>query len=69
MKKLILVIFYVFIFNSPSFALVEVDITRGNLDPLPIAISPLYVEPGSQEIKQGDKGIRNIEKKFLKLLR
>ena len=65
MKKLILVILYVFIFNSPSFALVEVDITRGNLDPLPIAISPLYVEPGSQEIKQGDKGIRNIL--FLKI--
>ena len=38
MKKLILVIFYVFIFNSPTFALVEVDITRGNLNPLPIAV-------------------------------
>ena len=60
MKKLILFIFFLFIFNSSAEALVEVDITRGNLNPLPIAISPLYVEPGSQEIKQGDKGIRNI---------
>ena len=51
MKKLILVIFYVLAFNSPSFALVEVDITRGNLNPLPIAVSPLYVEPDSKEIK------------------
>ena len=68
MKKLILVIFYVFIFNSPSFALVEVDITRGNLDPLPIAISPLYDEPGSQEIKQGDKVIKNIGEEISKVI-
>ena len=32
MKKLILTIFYLFIFNSPAIALVEVDITRGNLE-------------------------------------
>ncbi len=68
MKKLILVIFYVFIFNSPSFALVEVDITRGNLDPLPIAISPLYVELGSQEIKQDDKFIKNIGEEISKVI-
>ena len=68
MKKLILVIFYVFIFNSPSFALVEVDITRGNLNPLPIAISPLYVEPGSQEIKQDDKVIKNIGEEISKVI-
>ena len=68
MKKLILVIFYVFIFNSPSFALVEVDITRGNLDPLPIAISPLHVELGSQEIKQDDKFIKNIGEEISKVI-
>ena len=55
MKKLILAIFYVFIFNNSAIALVEVDITRGNLEPLPIAVSPLYVEPGSKDIKLGDK--------------
>ena len=60
MKKLILFIFYLFVFNNSADALVEVDITRGNLDPLPIAISPLYVEPGSKDIKQGDKIIKNI---------
>ena len=43
MKKIILFIFCFFIYNSPARALVEVDITRGNLDPLPIAVSPLYV--------------------------
>ena len=54
MKKFILIVFYLFLFYRPALALVEVDITRGNLDPLPIAISPLYVEPGSKDIKQND---------------
>ena len=44
MKKLILIISCLFIFNNPVVALVEVDITRGNLDPLPIAVSPIYIE-------------------------
>ena len=55
MKKIILVILCLFTFNSSAIALVEVDITRGNLNPLPIAVSPLYVEPGSKDIKQNDK--------------
>ena len=54
MKKIFLIILFVTIFNKSSVALIEVDITRGNLDPLPIAVSPLYVEPGSKEIKQGE---------------
>ena len=60
MKKIILLIFCLFIFNGSAFALVEVDITRGNLDPLPIAVSPLHVEPGSKDIKQNGKIIKNI---------
>ena len=60
MKKLILIIVCLFIFNSSAVALVEIDITRGNLDPLPIAVSPLYVEPGSKDIKQEDKIIKNV---------
>ena len=28
-----------------AYSLIEVDITRGNLDPLPIAVSPLHVDP------------------------
>ena len=43
MKKIILSIFYLLVLNSSAIALVEVDITRGNLDPLPIAVSPLYM--------------------------
>ena len=68
MRKIISVIFCLFIFNNSAIALVEVDITRGNLDPLPIAISPLYVELGSQEIKQDDKFIKNIGEEISKVI-
>ena len=47
MKKIFIIIFYLFLLNNSASALVEVDINRGNLDPLPIAVSPLYLEPGS----------------------
>ena len=50
MRKLILFIFCFLIHSSLSLALVEVDITRGNLDPLPIAVSPLHVEAGSKDV-------------------
>ena len=68
MKKLLLIIIYLFVFNNSAVALVEVDITRGNLDPLPIAISPLYIEPGSKDIKQGDKIIKNVGEEIAKVI-
>ena len=68
MKKLILAIIYLFLFNNASIAIVEVDITRGNLDPLPIAVSPLYVEPGSEEIKLENKIIKNIGEEISKVI-
>jgi TolB protein len=51
MKKFTLIILLNFILISKSFALIEVDITRGNLDPLPIAVSPLHVDVKSQDYK------------------
>ena len=68
MKKLFLTIIYFFLLNNSAFALIEVDITRGNLDPLPIAVSPLYVEPGSKEIKRGNKSIKNIGEEISKVI-
>ena len=49
MKKTKLYIFIILLFLIPksSFGLIEVDITRGNLNPLPIAVSPLFVESKS----------------------
>ena len=49
MKKVyLIIIFYLLSFNSLK-ALIEVDITRGNLDPLPIAVSPLHVDVNSEK--------------------
>ena len=43
--KLFITIFLLFIFKTNnSYSFIEVDITRGNLDPLPIAVSPLSLE-------------------------
>ena len=43
--------FFIIIFFKLNIAhsLIEVDITRGNLDPLPIAVSPLHVDIKSTE--------------------
>ena len=32
-----------------AYALIEVDITRGNLSPLPLAVSPLSIDKDSQK--------------------
>ena len=68
MKKLILIISCLFIFNNSAVALVEVDITRGNLDPLPIAVSPLYIESGSKDIKYNDTIIKNVGEEISKVI-
>ena len=68
MKKLILTFFYLFIFNSAAIALVEIDITRGNLEPLPIAVSPLYIESGSKDIKQGNEIIKNVGERISEII-
>ena len=51
MKKLILIIIFNLISISYAYSLIEVDITRGNLDPLPIAVSPLHVDIKSTSVE------------------
>ena len=43
-KRIIYSIILVILVSTKSNALIEVDITRGNLDPLPIAVSPLSAD-------------------------
>ena len=47
-KKLILTLFVLIPIQAK--ALIEVDITRGNLNPLPIAVSPLSISENSKKI-------------------
>ena len=70
MKKLFLSFsIYLLLINS-AYSLIEIDITRGNLDPLPIAVSPLHVDIKSEEsndikIKElGEKISTIIENNF-----
>ena len=46
------------IFPIKAYALIEVDITRGNLNPLPIAVSPLSID------KESKNNFKKILKKF-----
>mgnify|MGYP006100173271 CR=1 FL=1 len=68
MKKIILVLIYLIGFSNLAEALVEVDITRGNLEPLPIAISPLYTETNSEPVQVGQKTIENIGEEISKVI-
>ena len=40
---------------TKALALIEVDITRGNLNPLPIAVSPLSIDKGETATGSGFK--------------
>ena len=58
----ILFLFLLVFFPSKSKALIEVDITRGNLNPLPIAVSPLSIDVNSKKnfekiLKKKDIGL------------
>ncbi len=70
MLRFIFLFLIFFTYQKEAFSLIEVDITRGNLDPLPIAVSPLHVDPNSKtnsniKIKDlGDKISEIVEKNF-----
>ena len=48
MLKKIFILLLVLILPIKAFALIEVDITRGNLNPLPLAVSPLSIDDKSK---------------------
>ena len=58
--KFYLSILLLILLPKNSFGLIEVDITRGNLNPLPIAVSPLFVESKSVKNFQNLLKIDNI---------
>ena len=49
MKKNLLILFILCLLPIKAFALIEVDITRGNLNPLPLAVSPLSIDDKSRK--------------------
>ena len=68
MKILIKIIILLIIIPSKSFSLIEVDITRGNLDPLPIAVSPLSIDENSRQNFEKILKKRNIGEEISKMI-
>ena len=71
MKKIFILALTFFLNFSYANSLIKVDITRGNLDPLPIAVSPLHVDKASEnstlfEIKNLGKDVSKIIEKNIK---
>ena len=67
MRNLI-IFFLIFIVPTNALGLIEVDITRGNLNPLPIAVSPLSIDDESK--KSFEKTLKKkkiLDQKFPKL--
>ena len=70
MRKILLTLSLLLFFYNNAYGLITVDITRGNLDPLPIAISPLHVDPKSEKISQfeteklGEEISKIVERNF-----
>ena len=59
MKKILFLVFLIYSILKPSisFSLVEIDITRGNLDPMPISVSPFF---SNDDTNDKIKNILNI---------
>ena len=63
-SKIKLIILFVIFFPIKTYSLIEVDITRGNLNPLPIAISPLFSENTSEIELSKETNVENIGEKI-----
>jgi len=59
-KKIFIIISFFIFFSFNSYALIEVDITRGNLNPLPVAVSPLFIDSTSENKISKELGNLNI---------
>ncbi len=61
MIKIINLIFFIIYFSTTNaYSLIEIDITRGNLDPLPIAVSPLFQDDGSKKNSINEINVENV---------
>ncbi len=58
--NLLRILIVLLLFQFKANALIEVDITRGNLNPLPIAVSPLSSDGGSQDKYEKILKIENL---------
>ena len=67
-KFLLILIFCFFLKPGISYSLVEIDITRGNLDPLPISVSPFFTDEISEEKIKKNLDIDNLGLEISKVI-
>ena len=61
MIRIINFVFIIFFLSLvKAYSLIEIDITRGNLDPLPIAVSPLFQDDNSKKNSINELKIENV---------
>ncbi len=68
MRIFVKIIIFLILIPSKSFSLIEVDITRGNLDPLPIAVSPLSIDENSRQNFEKILKKKNIGEEISKII-
>jgi len=70
MKKFFYFLLFVFLVlkTTYSHSLIEVDITRGNLNPLPVAVSPLFSDKNSNNNLKKETNIDKIGEKISNII-
>tara|TARA_Y100000590_G_scaffold323697_1_gene367067 strand:+ start:5310 stop:6656 length:1347 start_codon:yes stop_codon:yes gene_type:complete len=69
MKKINFLIFLLLVFlPNKSYSLIEVDITRGNLNPLPIAVSPLSSDEKTKIALEKELTIKDVGSEIAKVV-
>ena len=66
MKKILFILIFNFLLINKTFALIQIDITRGNLEPLPTAISNFYID-NPEKFSEGIKKL-NLESNLPKVI-
>ena len=68
-NKLYFIFIFIFLLKpGVSYSLVEIDITRGNLDPLPISVSPFFMDKNSIEKIKKNLNIENLGLEISKVI-
>ena len=68
-NKLYFIFIFIFLLKpGVSYSLVEIDITRGNLDPLPISVSPFFTDKNSIEKIKKNLNIENLGLEISKVI-
>ena len=64
MKKYLFFILFFLLNINNAYSLIEVDITRGNLNPLPIAVSPLFSDSDTKQELNNETNISKLGEKI-----